>query len=103
MARAFELILVRRNKARLFVFLALCGAGVGVVFLSQIEGLDHLWGQVLQALGDALLIAGLLALVADPFVQQRFAEEWGHGLFWAIFNLDAPPPHQGGRQQRRTT
>ncbi|MGN6371671.1 MAG: hypothetical protein ACTHM1_01575 [Solirubrobacteraceae bacterium] len=86
-------LLARRSKWQLLLLLALLGLGVGLVVVSQRHGVEthaRALGHVLQALGEALLVAGLLAAVADPFVQQRFAEEWGIGLFWAIFNRDAP-------------
>lgn len=90
--RALYVIFGQRSKARLAVFFGLFALGVGLVFLSQVDLAqdDHVLSQVVQALGEALLIASLLATVADPFVQQRFAEEWGLGVFWAIFNQKAP-------------
>lgn len=94
-SRVVNVIFGRRSKARLAVFAALFAAGIGLVFISQISDLktEHqAIAQVIQALGESLLIASLLATVADPFVQQRFAEEWGLGVFWAIFNQSAPSP-----------
>lgn len=94
-AWAGSVIFGQRSKARLAVFFALFAAGVGLIFVSQGDNLQHhfrVLAQVIQALGESLLIASLLATVADPFVQQRFAEEWGLGVFWAIFNQSAPRP-----------
>lgn len=93
--RVGYVIFGQRSKARLAVFAALFAAGVALVFVSQGHNLEHdhrVVAQVIQALGESLLIASLLATVADPFVQQRFAEEWGLGVFWAIFNQSAPRP-----------
>jgi hypothetical protein len=40
--------------------------------------------------GDAFIIAFVIALLADPVAQRRFATDWGREIFWAIFNRDAP-------------
>jgi hypothetical protein len=41
-------------------------------------------------LGEALIIAVLLAVLVDPVVQHKFATEWGRDLYWAIFSPQAP-------------
>lgn len=51
---------------------------------------ENAWRQLLGALGDALVIAVVLALLVDPVAQIRFARRWGRDVFWAIFNPRAP-------------
>jgi hypothetical protein len=83
----------RRSKSRIALLVVLIALGVAGVVVSQRDHFesDHpALAHVLLAFGEAFLVAGLLALAADPFVQRRFAEEWGRELFWAIFNRDAP-------------
>lgn len=48
------------------------------------------WRQLLAGLGDALIIAAILALLVNPVAQIRFARRWGRDIFWAIFNPQAP-------------
>jgi hypothetical protein len=82
----------RRSRARIAFVVGLVAVGTVAIYVSAgVLGDSHpTASHVVLALGEALLVAGLLALAADPFVQRRFAEEWGQGLFWAIFNRDAP-------------
>jgi hypothetical protein len=48
------------------------------------------WPGFVLALSEAFVIAVVVAVFADPIIQERFAEEWGERLFWAIFSRDAP-------------
>lgn len=92
LGRAASALLAGRRVLQFALFIGLILVGIGAIIVSQISWFDHneSIAHILQALGEALLIAGLLAAVADPIVQQRFAEEWGIGIFWAIFSRDAP-------------
>ncbi len=51
---------------------------------------ENAWRQLMAGLGDALVIATVLALLVDPVAQIRFARRWGRDIFWAIFNPRAP-------------
>jgi len=92
LGRAASALLAGRRGLQLTFLGALIVVGVGSIIASQITWVHahESLANIIQALGEALLIAGLLATVADPIVQQRFAEEWGIGIFWAIFSRDAP-------------
>jgi hypothetical protein len=72
-------------------FTALLGIGLLAVgntgFIWQTETASR---QFLAGLGDALIIAAVLALLVDPVAQIRFARRWGRDIFWAIFNPRAP-------------
>jgi uncharacterized membrane protein (DUF485 family) len=46
--------------------------------------------QLAVGFGDAFIIAFVIALLADPVAQRKFATDWGREIFWAIFNRDAP-------------
>jgi len=68
-------------------------AGVALVAVGHtglVWGTENTWRQLLGALGDALVIATVLALLVDPVAQIRFARQWGRDVFWAIFNPRAP-------------
>jgi hypothetical protein len=41
-------------------------------------------------LGEALFVAGILALLVDPLVKSRLATGVGYDLWWALFSRDAP-------------
>jgi hypothetical protein len=81
--------------ARAFVF-GICATALAGIVLVAIgdTGLawdrENAWRQLLGALGDALVIATVLALLVDPVAQIRFARQWGRDIFWAIFNPRAP-------------
>src|SRR2546429_1938847 len=85
----FAGVVFRRRPKFLLALTALFAVGVGLILFSQgtvIKGWHREWARDLAgALGDAFIIAALLAALADPVIQRRFAEEWGRGLFWAIF------------------
>jgi len=61
-------------------------AHTNLVWISGQESERSLAG----SLGDALLIAFILALLVDPAAQHKFATEWGRDLYWAIFSPDSP-------------
>ena len=48
------------------------------------------WQGLAEGLGDAFIIAAVVALLVDPVAQQQFATEWGRDLYWAIFSPHAP-------------
>jgi len=54
--------------------------------------------QLMSSLGDALIVAAVLAILVDPFVQHQFASEWGRDLYWAIFSPNAPQDFRDGLQ-----
>jgi len=54
--------------------------------------------QLTSSLGDALIVAAVLAILVDPLVQHQFASEWGHDLYWAIFSPNAPQDFRDGVQ-----
>jgi hypothetical protein len=54
--------------------------------------------QFLGSLGDALIVAAVLAALVDPIVQHQFASEWGRDLYWAIFSPNAPQEFRDGLQ-----
>ena len=67
--------------------------GVALVVVGDtglVWGSENAWRQLLAGLGDALVIAAVLALLVDPVAQIRFARRWGRDIFWAIFNPRAP-------------
>lgn len=49
---------------------------------------------LLAGFGDAFVIAFVLALLVDPFVQMQFARDFGHTLLWALLSPDSPPRFQ---------
>jgi hypothetical protein len=85
----------RRTKGHLAFLAFLLVAGVVLIAASHqswvISVAPDVGHGLLEAVGEAFIVAALLAIAVDPFVQRRFAEEWGQGVFWAIFNPDAPP------------
>src|SRR6266702_3027596 len=81
--------------ARAFLFGISITALAGIILVAVGDtGLvwetENAWRQLLGALGDALVIAAVLALLVDPVAQIRFARQWGRDIFWAIFNPKAP-------------
>jgi hypothetical protein len=54
--------------------------------------------QFLGSLGDALIVAAVLAALVDPLAQHQFASEWGRDLYWAIFSPNAPQEFRDGLQ-----
>lgn len=45
---------------------------------------------ILSPLAEALFIAGVVALVVDPFIKTRFAKKIGKEMFWVLTNENAP-------------
>ena len=81
------------TRAFLFGIAVTALAGIALLVVGD-TGLfwetENAWRQLLGALGDALVIATILALLVDPVAQIRFARQWGRDMFWAIFNPRAP-------------
>ena len=77
---------------------------VGILFeIAGNTGLAHIpehgaYRQLLGSLGDALIVASVLASLVDPVVQHQFASEWGKDLYWAIFSPNAPPEFRDSLQ-----
>lgn len=59
---------------------------------------DSVFRQLAGSLGDAFIIAAVLAVLVDPVVQHQFAREWGRDLYWAIFSPNAPEEFRDGLQ-----
>jgi hypothetical protein len=81
--------------ARAFLFGIFVTALAGIVFVvigntGLVWDGENAWRRLSGALGDALVIATVLALLVDPVAQIRFARQWGRDVFWAIFNPRAP-------------
>ncbi|MGC2304972.1 hypothetical protein [Candidatus Binatus sp.] len=66
--------------------------GAFLVFMSRsvIGPDDEPWQGLAAGLGDAFIIAVVVALLVDPVAQHQFATEWGRDLYWAIFSPQAP-------------
>ena len=56
------------------------------------------WKQLAAALGEALIIAFILALLVDPLAQHQLAVDWGRDVYWAIFSPDAPEKFKNALQ-----
>lgn len=94
------LSLIRRRRGFL--------AGLGILLLVAVtcEVVAHtklVWtaGQeseraLLAGFGDAFVIAFVLALLVDPFVQMQLSRDFGNTLVWALLNPDSPPRFQEG-------
>ncbi|MDD7967295.1 hypothetical protein [Actinomycetospora lemnae] len=54
---------------------------------------------MLTALGEALIIAFVLALIVDPLMQHKLVVDWGRDLYWAIFSPDAPQEFKAALQE----
>jgi hypothetical protein len=87
------LALLRHRRAFVagLVLLLALACGFQVVAYTSLAGhlpesVRHLAG----GLGDALIIAAVLALLVDPVMQHRFLTEWGRDLYWSIFSPDSP-------------
>lgn len=52
--------------------------------------------KLVVAIGEAFLVALVLALVVDPYVKKRLMREGGYDLFWAAYSPDAPPELRQG-------
>lgn len=87
-------VMLQRRRSFLLGIAGLAAMGAGFVVVSATSALSshpEYWvRRLLGSLGDAFVIAALLAFLADPLIQRRFASEWGRDLFWAFFNPNAP-------------
>lgn len=54
--------------------------------------------ELASGFGDAFIVAVVVAMLADPVIQHRFATEWGRDLYWAIFSPNAPPEFRNALQ-----
>lgn len=96
------LTLVHRRPKFAVGLIAVFVGGV-LLELAGDTGLAHVpshgaYRQFLGSLGDALIVAAVLAALVDPIVQHQFASEWGRDLYWAIFSPNAPQDFRDGLQ-----
>src|SRR4051812_9692087 len=87
--------MIRHRRGFLFAIALILLAGILCQVLAHTDWLLPLASESVRALiaglGEALLIAAVLALLVDPVAQHQFATEWGRDLYWAIFSPHAPP------------
>jgi hypothetical protein len=72
-------------------------AWIGILLITGLGGIfgsifleNERWQKLVEGLGDAFVIAAVVAYLVDPVAQAHFAQEWGRDLYWAIFSPHAP-------------
>jgi hypothetical protein len=83
---------VRRRSSFLIEIIIIFGVGAALVYAAKcvLRPDDEPWQGLCGGIGDALIVAAVVALLVDPVAQTQFAKEWGRDLYWAIFSPQAP-------------
>jgi hypothetical protein len=90
---AVKRYLARIRHRRTFLAGLLLVLGIGIVchiLAVYVWHPEHQFHELATGFGDAFIIAFVLAMLVDPVVQEEFARDWGHDLYWAIFSPNAP-------------
>src|ERR1700737_135930 len=91
--------MIRHKKGILIAIGIFFVIGLSCIF-GAIFVKDEVWHGLVAGLGDAFVIAAVVALLVDPVAQAHLAQEWGRDLYWAIFSPHAPKEFKEAHQRR---
>lgn len=90
---------IRKRPPFLIATAVMFGLGVLLTFFGHSgSGSGQISRELAAAMGEALFVGALVALLVDPLTQRQFATEWGRDVYWAIFSPNAPQEFKDGLQ-----